>query len=433
MIKFSKNELFLLVASTIFAVFIGLIAIGIFAPKLLGGSGKIFRIEGEMTFFENVFRDEKYNNDDFIIWESYTLRGIPLYQNSNGMGPNDILGFRNFSVPNEAHFVAIGDSQTYGNNARLVHSWPHAVVRYFDEIAIEPYSMAVGGWGAIDYFNALKYALHFKPKVVVVAFYTGNDPIETFKSAYAKKHWKDFRINNNLNIDDAPKVAYPPAQDDRWHITFNDGVKSIFTSEYRSHNVIQNNVIDTAFEIMFASAKKMADVASQKQVEIIFTIIPTKELVYAKKVFGELSGSDVEQRYRDLVTNEQKRIDDFSDKLSQIDNAVYVDVVSPLQNAALSNLNLYHPLINGHPVAEGYAVIAKSLSGEIGRKIVQNMRGPVAIKRFGKNEFFIVDKGLYWQVTDPSVITNNGWGLDNITLVTEGFFKNKKNMGKLTN
>ena len=44
---------------------------------------------------------------------------------SAACGPNDLLGFRNRSIPHSARIVAVGDSQTYGNNAGIEErNWP---------------------------------------------------------------------------------------------------------------------------------------------------------------------------------------------------------------------------------------------------------------------------------------------------------------------
>ena len=434
MIKISKQELILLLSSTIFSVVFALFFVSIFAPKLLDSPLRIFDSKQDGIFFDNIFRNEDFGSDEFIIEESYTHRAIPLYSDINYMGPNDILGFRNRAVPNKADFITIGDSQTYGNNVVISQTWPYILSKHFDQISISPYSMAVGGWGALDYLNALKYALYFKPKVIVVAFYTGNDPIETFKSAYSHEYWASFRFNKNLTISDAPSVAFPPLEEDHWEVVFEDGVKTIFTSEYRSHNVMPNEVIDTAFDIMLESAKTMSHLAERYGVKVIFTIIPTKEMVYAKKIEKELSKEVIRKSYQTLIENEQKRIHSFSRQLSGIKGAVYVDVVSALQEEALKHKQgLYLPSINGHPLVTGHAAIARSLSHMVGEQVVNGTYGPVAfVNRSGQNEFYLVKKNQYWKVGDTELFLKYDWGVDSIPLVKEGFFRNKKNMGNVT-
>ena len=42
----------------------------------------------------------------------------------SAMAGFDQWGFRNREVPETADIVAVGDSHTYGNTARMVDSWP---------------------------------------------------------------------------------------------------------------------------------------------------------------------------------------------------------------------------------------------------------------------------------------------------------------------
>ena len=45
------------------------------------------------------------------------------------------------------------------------------------------YSMAVGGWGAVQYLDMFTKAARFRPHTVIIAFYSGNDPLESFLTA----------------------------------------------------------------------------------------------------------------------------------------------------------------------------------------------------------------------------------------------------------
>ena len=134
---------------TVVTVALALGLIRLFAPQLLGVSRdlQLVRASKEVPpFFDNVFRREDYEGQDFIIQDPYVKRARPLLPEDPGMGPHDILGFRNRSIPNFADVVVIGDSQTYGNNALLVDNWPSRMQAVLTDKRAVVYSMAVGGW-----------------------------------------------------------------------------------------------------------------------------------------------------------------------------------------------------------------------------------------------------------------------------------------------
>ena len=97
-----------------------LVALGIvrwMAPQLLGipADLQLVRVSTEVPpFFEGVFREEDYDSRNFIIPDPYLKRAKPLYPEGRGIGPHDILGFRNRHIPHASALVTIGDSQTYG-------------------------------------------------------------------------------------------------------------------------------------------------------------------------------------------------------------------------------------------------------------------------------------------------------------------------------
>ena len=106
------------------------------------------------------------------------------------MGPNDVLGFRNAAVPAVADIVTIGDSMTYGNNAVMLKNWPSWMQAHLPRENVSVYNMSTGGWAAVQYLDMLEYAASFRPHIVIVAFYTGNDPIESFQMVQGNEHWR---------------------------------------------------------------------------------------------------------------------------------------------------------------------------------------------------------------------------------------------------
>ena len=118
--------------------------------------------------------------------------------------------------------------------------------------------MATGGWGAAQYFETFLKATVFQPRVIIVAFYTGNNPLESFVMAYGIEHWQVFIPNPNLSKSDAPKVDTSQQSDDDWKVTFSDGVITVFTPEVRPASNDDNEVVKAGYDIMIDVANRMA-------------------------------------------------------------------------------------------------------------------------------------------------------------------------------
>ncbi len=125
--------------------------------------------------------------DDVLGW-----RGNPEYPG------HDELGFLNPSVPAQADFVAIGDSVTYGliGAPRLGRpippswekSWP-AVVGELTGVSV--YNMGLGGWGPVEYLQALDGALELEPRVIALGLFFGNDLFDCYRAVYIDKRRTD--------------------------------------------------------------------------------------------------------------------------------------------------------------------------------------------------------------------------------------------------
>ena len=124
-----KKE-WLLVSTSVIASLI--LAIGLvrwLAPQLLGIPVDLQLVKTSQQvppFYDNVFREEDYETEKYIINDPNTIiRAKPLLADTGWRGPNDILGFRNLYIPNQADIVITGDSQTYSDNVAIEKSWPY--------------------------------------------------------------------------------------------------------------------------------------------------------------------------------------------------------------------------------------------------------------------------------------------------------------------
>jgi hypothetical protein len=101
---------------------------------------------------------------------------------------HDNQGFRNAQVPAGVDIVALGDSQTYGTGVSRENAWPQQLAKM---TGLKTYNMAYGGYCPVHSLLLLDEATGLKPKMVIEAFYAGNDLYEAFTIVYAK--------NNELN------------------------------------------------------------------------------------------------------------------------------------------------------------------------------------------------------------------------------------------
>lgn len=363
-----KNIILLLV-TTILTLLLALGAIRLIAPELLGVKNpidlQVVQVDKKVPpFYENIFREQDMLSQTFIIQDPITkTRFLPFFPINDLIGPHDILGFRNWSVPNRADIITIGDSQTYGNNAPIFDSWPYQMQDYLKDENPTVYSMAIGGWGAVQYLNMFYKALYFRPKVIIIAYYTGNDASESFLTTYGIKNWHYLKPNPHLSLKDAPPSYFPPDIKDVWEVKFQDKIKTVFTPKTRLAANFDHAAINAGYEIMAKTAEIMATEIKQHgfQIKLVFTIIPTKELVFEKKLQQE--NLEWPDNYKKLLQFEKERIAKLSKELQKYGQ--YVNLVNVLQEAALEPVVLYPNTVNGHPFYLGYKVIGENIAKEI--------------------------------------------------------------------
>jgi len=117
------------------------------------------------------------------------VRGNPKFPE------HDANGFRNRGVPDTTDIVAIGDSQTYGTGVALDQAWP----RVLEKLTLcRVYSMAVGGYGPLQYAVLAQQALRFKPRLMLVGIYFGNDFFDNWEM-YLRNPSKYFVPNELLS------------------------------------------------------------------------------------------------------------------------------------------------------------------------------------------------------------------------------------------
>lgn len=358
-----RKEWLLTLAVTLITIVITVTSLRFYAPQLLGipADLQLVQVSKEVVpFFDGIFREEDRQTEKVFLEDPYLRRQKPFYPAKGQHGPHDLLGFRNASIPNNPDIITIGDSQTYGGNVSMAQSWPYQLRDRLGHEEVTVYNMGVHGWGATEYSEIFKKAVFFSPKVVIVAFYTGNDPVDSYWSIYGDARWSAYRPNQALKQSDYPEVKWPPPRDELEFITLANGQRVGFTPKLRHVSNMKHPAVTVAYEIMVAMAQEIGKVARQEGIPVIFTIIPTKELAFSKRIHAD--GIKMSQAYNTLVNDERARISYFSAELKNIAGCQYVDIVANMQEATSGDIATYKPSADGHPVAYGYNVIARALS-----------------------------------------------------------------------
>lgn len=408
-----KREHLLIILSAAIAVAVSVGLLRWLAPQLLGFRSDQIVVQAATAvppFYDGVFRRADYESTEFLLQDPHTsVRGHPLLLASDALGPHDLLGFRNLSVPHVADVVVIGDSQTYGNNAMIEENWPSQMADALPGLRRAIYAMATGGWGAVQYLDMAKYAATFRPRVMVVAYYTGNDSLEAFKIAYNVDRYAFLRPDSRLSARDQPKVEFPAPASEHWPVRFPDDVTTVFTPGLR---LVANDrsipAVEAGYAIVDESARLIAESAGRAGIRVVFTVIPTKEFVYAKKV--EQTGVQATSAFSRLIAEEGWQIERLARTLGTVAGATYVDLVAPLQQAAAGPVALYPANENGHPVAAGYEVIGRAIAKSVEALLPRIPLGPVFVT-VGKDKYlvYLVTPRGAWLVPSEQMLAANGW------------------------
>lgn len=413
--KTTKGE-WLLLAGTITVSL--LLAIGLirwFAPGLLHipEDLQVVRVGKKIApFYEAVFRSEDYASKEFMLQDPYTrVRAKPLFPAADaGVGPHDILGFRNRGIPNVVDILTIGDSQTYGNNVPLEQNWPSQILRHWRTDTPVVYSIATGGWGAVQYLDMFRHATVFQPRVVVVAFYSGNDALESFMLAYSVERFAPLRPDLKLGVSDLPPgMKFPPPPEDLWSVTFKNGSSMTFSPRHRlASNHSEYPAVRAGYEIMRDVARRITVLARANDIQVLFTIIPTKELVFARRI--QRDAIEPSDEYAMLVRMEQENIAKLASSIRQVKGAQYVDVVNPLQAATSGGGALYPRDENGHPLAAGYKVIADTIASAVKTILPPPVRGLIGlVVGNDTHRLLLATRDGVWDFASERVLLGNGW------------------------
>ncbi len=318
-------------------------------------------------------------------------------------GGHDDWGFRNRKVPVTAEIIALGDSHTYGNCAKMGESWPAMLEKITGKSV---YNMGMGGYGPNQYFYLLtNRALALKPKLVICGLYFGDDFDNAFRMTYGSEYWSSLR---SQQISDVNGDIWEPIQAltrqkqlrnwlSRNSIGYRLIVHGLFSSvkgKWQIHDAarssdsgvtlrIPKTGINEAFlpknilrgidqeaqsvtegtRITFKLLKEMNDICRSNQITFIVAAIPTKETVFANFLDHNptLKLSNTLDR---LLANEVLARDKLFAFL-EADRIPRIDLLPGLRDAIPLRHLYFESAFDMHPNKNGYRVIAEQISRSI--------------------------------------------------------------------
>ena len=320
-----------------------------------------------------------------------------------GAGGHDEWGFRNRAVPEQADIITIGDSQTYGVSAPARRSWPAQLAELTGRTV---YNLGLGGYGPVQYRELLRTkALQLKPAAIVVGLYYGNDLWDAYATVYGLRHWAALRrpdlplVGDSTGIPSARKVFLAPARD--WlarhsvvyrlvtysalggyargvEFTARDTVRGSVPFQHPVHGArtgltpsirlkvldLQDPRVQEGVRLSLEHLEMMAEDCRVAEVRLLLALIPTKERVHAPWFTSDMPEYEALRRLVENESEADRRVREHLDARG----IEYIDLTTPLREAAAVG-PIYPANEDGHPNADGYAIIAKAVAGAIGDSV----------------------------------------------------------------
>ncbi len=330
-------------------------------------------------------------------------------------GDWDTNGFRNPNALPRADIVVIGDSLTMGWNARREEAWP-LVLGSLASSSV--YSMALSGYGPVQYAYLANRALLLQPKVLLIGFYLGNDITDAKSMAYGSDAWKGLRdpnykgskakSNELAEFALAAEAGARPGPFSRWIHGVRNGIRShsrlyvLLGDATRSLrqkiglaqrlDERQQNIHDFAADhpnlvFVYGKGSRVSTVltafyrydlrnpetqegwritqdrllATQKicanaRVPLVILFIPTKERVYLE--YMDSRNEPFPDAFSDLEAQEDGTFAALEMFCSRNDIG-YTFVLQVMVDAVKRGIQIYDVGMDDHPTAPGYRLIAE--------------------------------------------------------------------------
>jgi len=338
------------------------------------------------------------NPADFLKLETVNDDVLGAVPSPSALAAFDRWGFRNPQVPETADIVAVGDSHTYGNTARMVDAWPYVLGQLTGR---QVYNMGLGGYGPNQYFYLSKTkALSLKPKMIIWGLYMGDDFENAFSITYGLDYWAYLRKLPAQKVEANIWEGNPPS----WHrgfrvwlsrhsviyqLLFHSGFGGQLQGEFQIKNAAQlypglatslivpdkkileafrpkgvlfgldqeNPNVREGMRITFELLKEMNEICEQNHVQFLVVVIPTKEMVFSDYLEhnSKLPLYDVIDKV--LVSERLARLQMF--KFMADNDICYVDSLPALMGSVGKELYA-RTAADMHPSKNGYRVIAEA-------------------------------------------------------------------------
>jgi hypothetical protein len=312
----------------------------------------------------------------------------------------DAWGFRNRGVPQTAEIVAVGDSHTFGNTARMDESWPYVLGKFANTSV---YNMGMGGYGPNQYFYlSNSKALSLKPRMIVWGLYMGDDFENAYTITYGLDHWAYLRqqtgANADFNIWQKPadtgwfksarvwlsehSIVYQLLFHGAWggRIQGEAQIRNaaqLYPGEATSLSFPDKNILEAfrpksmlvrldqkspgiqeGMRITFELIKQMNEICRQNNIQFVVVVIPIKEAVFSEYLEHnpKLPLTDV---LDPLLVNERLAREKTFKFLDDAGIA-YVDPLPALKRSAEHELYA-RTAADMHPGKNGYKVIGETV------------------------------------------------------------------------
>lgn len=332
---------------------------------------------------------------------------------------HDANGFRNASVPRQVEIVTLGDSQTWGVNAKREDSWPQQLSSISGHSL---YNMGLGGFGPVQYQVLASQALSLSPKLIIVGVYLGNDIYDAYSMAYQHENYRNLRDTkapSNLTEDTVgPRASslwnqekdfhkhfgrgsasgwsfwfrehlavgrllnrsglwpgsadvdfeidrrWALAQPDHGAVCADAGIQTVFTPAYRLEGLdLSEPRIAEGLKITKNLLSDMQRQAEANKVKLLILLIPTKESAYSAVMDGK-TGPD--PTYGKLIEMEGRVRTEIEDEC-RTQSIDYLDALPYLSEALGRGERVYPTTTESHPNARGYFVIASAVNNTLGK------------------------------------------------------------------
>jgi hypothetical protein len=313
----------------------------------------------------------------------------------------DAWGFRNPEVPKTADIVAVGDSHTFGNTAKMDESWPYVLGRL---TARHVYNMGMGGYGPNQYFYlSNSKALTLNPNMIVWGLYMGDDFQNAYAITYGLRYWANLRKLPDQNVD--ADIWDPPAPTPSllrkvrvwlsghsviYQLVFHASPGGRLQGEAQIRNAAQlypgaatsltvpgknileafrpgsmlsrldqdNQDIREGMRITFELIREMNEICQQRHIRFVVVVIPIKEEVFADYLEHnpKLPLGDVVDK---LLPNDRLARQKTFEFLTE-SNIPYVDPLPALKDS-LGHELYARSATDMHPSKNGYRIIGESV------------------------------------------------------------------------